>query len=332
MSKLSPVYLLLGPEKGQKTEFITGLKSQIASKNHEEPEEYKYYTFDTKLNDVISLLRNGSLFSKHKIVIIAGIDEVKKKDELATLLEYCAKPSDGATLVLTSDQIYTDSKLDKAVPAEAKKIFWELFDNQKTGWISGYFSREGMKIERDAADLLLEMVENDTQDIGRECFKLTMFFPQGTTISAADIEKYIYHSKEENVFTLFEEIVSLNFPLSLEILQKILLSKDSNPVQLISGLLWQLKRLLAMKELTEKNYSLQDAFTKLNIRSKRHQKIYAEGGKNFSLPELQRIISLSAEYDSLFRQVRSDITGHLLQMYLYAIIRRKGAPVKLPVL
>lgn len=324
MTEPFPAYLLLGPEEGQKQEFIESLAAKIRSKTGAPPETYKFYAFETNPGDIVSLLRNGSLFTPHKLVRLAGIEELKRKEDLAQIIEYCTKPSPDSTLVMTGEAIQADAKLEKAVGAAGKKIFWELFDNQKSGWITGYFAKNGITIRRDAVELLLEMVENDTQELRKECEKLVLFFPRGAAITPDEIERFIYHSKEENVFTLFEEIVSRNLTLSLEILQKIQLSKDSNPVQILSGLLWQWRRLLALSTLTKRSYGLPEAFTKLGMKSKRHQKIYGEGVRNYSRIDLERIITLTARYDGLIRSTRAELHQHLLSMYLYYAVSGKG--------
>ena len=65
-----------------------------------------------------------------------------------------------------------------------------------------------------------KMIENNTKDLKSECSKLALFFGPGASIKTEELEKYLYHSKEENVFTLFESIAQRNFDLSLEILSK----------------------------------------------------------------------------------------------------------------
>ena len=326
-----PVYLLLGPETGQKDDFINDLRKKILAATGEKPEEYKFFSFETRPSEIVSILRNGSLFSPYRLVIFAGIEELKKKDDTAIFIEYFAKPSNEATLILLSESIQIDGKLEKAAGPKAKKVFWELFDNQKTGWISGYFSKYGISIKPDASELLLEMIENDTQDLRKECEKLVLFFPKGSSIEAADIEKYIYNSKEENVFTLFENLAVLQLETSLDILRKILLSKDSNAVQLLSGLLWQWRKLLALKQLTDKNHPVDEAFLQADIKSKRQQKLYGQALKNFTLHELEHIIDLTAATDARIRSVRTDLHDHLLMMYLYGTIRKKGEKTALPV-
>ena len=157
------------------------------------------------------------------------------------------------------------------MPAANRKVFWELFENQKTGWVQQFFRRQQITIEPEAVALLLELVENNTRQLEIVCSQLALYYGEGARIGALDIEQTLSHSKEENVFTLFDRLVLRDLEAGLEVLQKILLSRsdDSDPVQLLGGLLFQFRRLMALHRLLAERYSAEEAFAKLSLRSKR---------------------------------------------------------------
>ena len=323
MTKIEPAYLLLGPEEGEKSRFIGKITQAITSRLKEEPEEHKFYTFETEMKHVISLLRHGSLFSSYKIVILSGCEEIKRQDEISLLLDYLKNPRDDTTLILKSGAAKTDKRIESAFKGDSKRVFWELFEDQKKGWIIRYLKEADLCITRDAVDLLLEMIENNTRDLKNECDKFIFFFPAGTEITSEQIEQYIYHSKEENVFTLFDTLMEKDLDSALQIVQKLLLSREYHPVQILGGLLWQFKNLLSLNRLLHQQYSQQDAFTKLKIRWKRSRKTYSQGSRNYSLKGCERIIVLLAEYDALLRQSKTDTHQLLLSLFLYYCITGK---------
>jgi hypothetical protein len=77
--------------------------------------------------------------------------------------------------------------------------------------------------------------------------ELARFYGEGHIVSETDIDEYICHSREETVFSLFGKIMERDLAASLEILQKLMLSADSSAVQILSGILWQLRRLILVK-------------------------------------------------------------------------------------
>lgn len=317
-------YLLLGPEVGEKGAFIDSLRDKIAERCGEPPEVQIFYPFETPIGEVVALLRNGSLFARHRIVSYRDAHEIKRKEEVSLLLDYLASPAQEATLLLVSEETQVDKRIAKAIPQAATKVFWEMFENRKRSWISSYLAQAGLAISPDAVDLLLDLVENNTRDMRVECDRLSLFFGKGKRIEVTDVEAYIYHSKEENVFTLFDRIADADFAASLATLRSILLSGEGSGVQLIAGLLWQFRRLLAAKSLEAARLRPDEVWTKLGIRSKRSQRSYAAGLSNYTLGQLEGILILIAHYDARLRAVRTDLQPLLLELFLYYCVVRKG--------
>jgi len=318
------VHLLLGPESGEKERFLEQIAEQVGRSTGSPPEITNAYTFDTPVSDVLAILRNGSLFAAHRIVVLKGAESITKKNDVELIREYIARPAPDATFCLLADTPSIDKRIEKAAPSGAKRIFWELFDNQKRSWLVGYFRDAGITISPAASELLLDMVDNNTKDMRKECEKLTLFFGKGSTIEESDVESYIYHSKEENVFTLFDRVAAADFPGSLEVVQSILLSGEANAVSLLSGLLWQFRRLHEIRTLLDNNYGVTEACSKAKIRSKRAQKSYVAGSKNYRAEDLERVITLIARYDALARGTRSGGESLLLELFLYYCIVKRG--------
>ncbi len=329
MSRDRSVFLLLGPEVGQKDRFILELRQELAKSAGGEPEVHRFYPFDTKVADVLTVLRNGSLFAAHRLVILSCLDQLASREELKLLAEYCARPAPDATLLLLSEENKAPPSLEKAVPAANRKVFWEMFDNQKTGWVQQFFRRKGITVDAEAVALLLELVENNTRQMEISCEQLALYYGSGAQIGAAEIEQTLSHSKEENVFTLFDKLVLRDLAAGLEVLQKILLSRsdESDPVQLLGGLLWQFRRLMALERLLAERYPWEEAFAKLKIFGKRQQKALQEAARRYTLPELQGIVQLIGEYDLRVRSARSVMEAFLLKLFVYHVVkggRRSG--------
>jgi DNA polymerase-3 subunit delta len=317
------IFLLLGPENGEKKEFIKKQEGLI-SKKYGEPEKFRFYPYDTEISEIVSIMRNGSLFSTHKVVTINNCEDIKKKNALDPLLDYLKSPSEDVTLFLLSDANKVDSKIDKAVKKENKKIFWELFENRKRDWVISFFRKKNISIDGDAVELLLEMIDNNTDSMRNDCEKLAFYFKEGSRISEEDIETFLYHSREENVFTLFEKVCKRDLEASLDVLNSIVLARETHPVQLLSGLLWQFRNLLSLSTMLSRRTPQPEALQKSNIRGKKSQKTYLEGVRNYRIPELEKIITLTMEYDNRLRSVRTEMQDSVVEMYIYNCIRKRA--------
>jgi DNA polymerase III subunit delta len=326
MSKNDSLYLLLGPEEGEKDAFVERLIQRISKAIGQAPEIHRFYSFDSEIPEVLAVLRNGSLFSSYRVVLLRNAELLTKKRDLDQLSAYAANPADQSSLVMFTEEIGRIGKsLEKLVPRENKVIFWELFENQKMGWIGSFFKKREIRIDPRAVTLLLEMVENNTKELKDTCEKLSIFFGKGSEIGYADVEKILYHSKDENVFTLFDRIASRDLDSSLEVLAKLLLSREADAVSLLAGLLFQVRRLKDLKLLMEKRYSYEEAFARSRITSKRMQKTYSAALQRYTLGELQAIIRLIARFDYRVRSLGAVLHPNLLQLFLYYLVVKGGS-------
>ena len=318
MAQPAPVYLLVGPEEGEKQEFIQNIQQGFEKASGEKPETYRFYSGQTDMGEVVSLLQNGSLFSSYKFVTVLQIEELKKAD-LQMLSTYINSAESSSTLFLLTHEYRAPAQLSKAVPKAQQKTFFELFEDKKREWLIRYFRRAELSVDDDAIEMVLELVENNTLEMKNAADKLILYFGKGTALSADDIEEYIYHSKEENVFTLFQKITVKDFPGSLEILHKILLSGQYSGVQLLGGLLWQFRRLLKLSRLLDRRYSPDEAFRQIPLRGKRNQKNYMTARSNFPTESIESIIALIADFDGRLRHLRTEAEQVTLELFLYHV-------------
>jgi len=322
------LWLLLGPEHGQKQDFLDDLKAKLTKQFREAPEMHKFYAFETPFGEVLSLLQNGDLFAAHKLVIIQNADEYKKADN-DLIKGYAKHLAEESTLILVSDETKADA-LTRIVPKDQTKVFWEMFESQKKGWVLNHFRSIGLTMTDDAAEFFLEMVDNSTDQIRLEAQKLLAFFEKGATLSIEELEHYLVHTKEENVFTLFERITAGEFAKALEVLKKILSSKETEGIGLLGGLTWQFKNLLAFQVKLKERFAAEEAFAALKIFSKKAQANFQIGSRYYNLGDLQTILILTADFDQRLRQYRTEHHGLLLELYLYYVIVKKGRATEVP--
>ena len=333
-SREPPVRLLLGPEEGEKSAFVEKITETLAARGGEPPERTRFYAGETDMAEIIRCLRNMSLFARHRLVIVSNAEEVKRAEEVAALVEYLASPAEDATLLLLSTGFTGDidkkitgdqkRKTPGAVPFECQKVFWEMFDNQKQGWVTSFFRQRKNTISTEAVEYILDMVENNTRDLRVECERLALFFGPDAEITLEGVEQYISHSKEENVFTLFDRICEGELLPAEEVLDKILLSREADATQLAGGLLMQFRKLAGFKRMLAANYETAEAFPKLRIFSKKNQKTYVEGSRRFSAADIESVVQLLVEFDERFRSVKTDLHDLLLRLMVYYVVQRAG--------
>ena len=327
------VYLFIGPEFGERNDKVDSVKTELKKRFGNEIDEFLFYAGDVKISDVVNQLSSESLFSAGTCVVLKNAELIKKKDEVAMLGDWinsCTIQSN--VLILVSDETSVDSKLDKLIPKENKKVFWEMFENRKEEWVRGFFQKNGFRIEADVPSLILDMVENNTEALRSECERFFFCFPTDHIISAKDVEQILAHNREENAFTLFDAMSenglnpSRRFENSLLILQKILLSKGSGgSVMLLAGLVSCFRKLSVWHAIhANGNYPTDIDLKASGFASKKAQTQYANAARVWSYPQCAAIVALLAETDMNIRSSGTAFQDTRLFLLVYEIVIKKG--------
>ena len=326
-----PVYLFTGPEFGERNDTIENLKKSV-SKKFGSVDNYLFYASETPVNEFMSVLQNESLFSEATFITVKNAETIKKKDEIEIILNWIKNvKSENAVLVLVSDEISVDSKIEKAVPSSNQKKFWEMYEDKKLPWLQNYFSKNGYTLTEDAGNLILSLIENNTQSLKAECSKFFICFPKGTKITEETVDKILTHTREENAFSLFDAMSNSQktsqerFQNSLEILQKIRLSKENSSVMIIAGLSSCFRKLSLWHKLRLEGKN-DDFNLKINgFSSAKIKKQYLSAAKNWTSVETSAILSILAETDMNIRSGGTLLENTLLEKALYEIIIKKGS-------
>jgi len=328
------VYLYTGPEFGERNDAADAVKKSL-EKKYGTIDSHLFYMNETPFSQVMTILQSGTLFSAGVFAVCRNAELIKKKDDIEILSEWIKSvQDDSAVLVLVSDEISVDAKLDRLIPAQNKKKFWEMYEDRKLPWLQNFFSRNGYSVDKEAAELVLEMVDNNTDALRRECSRFFLCFPKGHAVTAEDVESILAHNREESAFTLFNrmsensETPQKRLEASLLILQKIRLSKDSSSVMILAGLASCFRKLSAWHRMLSENPYPDDFYLKTHgFAGKTIQKQYRNAAKIWTPGQTAAILALTADTDIQIRSGGAIMEDTLLQMLLYEIIMKKGAGI-----
>jgi DNA polymerase-3 subunit delta len=265
MAASSNIYILLGPELGKKQDFLNSIRSKFPG-----AEEHIFYTGETAVSLIADAVLNISLFCESKIIIIKNAEMLKKKDEIELLASCIKNMEDNTVLVLLSDEIklaasLEDIFLQNGIPKNNRQVFYEMFEKEKSEWLMSFFRREGFNIGKECVDAILELVENNTEALKRECSRL-INFAKGKTINLSLVEEWLSHNREESAFTLFSRIAAGNLSKALESVSVMLAAKESSQ-GILAGLAWCFRKL-------NDYLSLQDTGSDIIIPCFRRRKPY----------------------------------------------------------
>jgi DNA polymerase-3 subunit delta len=307
-------YIFLGPELGKKQDALDSARKKFSG-----AEESVFYANETPVNTITDTLQNMSLFAEKRIVTVKNAECIKKKDEVE-LLASCIENLDTHTaFFLLSDENKIASGLEEAVPKSNRQIFYELFEKEKTEWVRQFFKQEGFNIDKDGIAVILELVENNTAALKRECSRLVGFLPKDRPIDPQDIDKLLSHNREESAFTLFSRIAAGDISKALESMSVMLAAKESAQ-SILAGLAWCFRKLGDYLALLETS-AAPDSFElkKIGLSSPKAKDDYAAAAHRYNTEDVEACLALTSEYDILLRSPVAALENLLMDRYILAL-------------
>jgi len=313
-------YIFLGPELGKKQDEVDSIKQKSA-----DAEITVFYAGETPVSTIADTIQNESLFFDKRLIIVKNAEVIKKKDEIELLVSCMESIDHNTTIILLSDENKIAAAFDDAVPKNNRKIFYELFEREKSEWLRQFFKREGFNIDKDCIAVILEMVENNTEALRRECSRLVHFLPRSkeqgeSQVKTEDVEKWLSHNREESAFTLFTRIAAGDLSKALESLSVMSAAKESSQ-GILAGLAWCFRKLgdyLSLIETGDASNSFE--LKKIGLSSPKLKDDYAAAARRYNIESAEACLALTAEYDNLLRSPVGVMERILMDRYILKII------------
>ena len=126
-------YFLLGPEEGQKADWLSEEKKRVLSE-HPDAEIHQIFVGDDKGEDLDAALSQQSLFSSFRFVIVKQYENRTARDTFdKAIISFLESGMDDAEFVVISSE-KSSTKLGKKI-TDSKNVsvimFWEMFENHK---------------------------------------------------------------------------------------------------------------------------------------------------------------------------------------------------------
>ncbi len=345
---MADIYILLGPEEGEKNNLIRKIKSSVME-NFPDTECYSFFVGDDDESNYIAAVSQPSLFASHRFIVIKGLDELKKTDPVyLQTIEAVKDNQSDLTLIITSPETSL-TKFDKiildAAGKERTRIFWELKENEKIEWIRNKAREEHFNITPDAIREILNTVENNTEEMKNLVLSITNFLRiQGekNTIEREDIEAYSTASRGENGYTLFRALGERDLERALSIVGSIALNDPRNILSAFTTAGNQFRRVeealkLRMRGISDRTiFETLTAFTTYSTPFKgkpgvnfRETELFKTTMNNYTLEDVERIILLIGKADTLLKAASSDNLLMTSELLVYSIVVSKGAQTTL---
>ena len=335
-------YFLLGPEEGQKADWLNEEKKRVLSE-HPDAEIHQIFVGDDKGEDLDAALSQQSLFSSFRFVIVKQYENRTARDTFdKAIISFLESGMDDAEFVVISSE-KSSTKLGKKI-TDSKNVsvimFWEMFDNQKRGWIKSAFQKEGFFISDEGVDEVLFSVDNNTAEMRNLVSALAVYFhatdKSKHEITPDDIRKYSLQTRGEDGNTLFQAIAECDLEHAESILASIINADSTAAGRAFSTIVQRFRELESYEELKASGQGDESAFANAEAITpftafyqgkgikKRDWPMFRKAASSYPLPDTRRIIKYLGKMDTDIKGTGSEWISMMFSSLLYTIIMRKG--------
>lgn len=226
-----------------------------------------HYRFDLGdgdgFDELLSAVKNVSFFDEAKLVIVkdlfsTGSVLAKKTAELINDFKITADPK--TVLVFIENRTEKDlQKTDKALFAllvskgNLVRNIEYLNGTKLSNWIKNKFKESGHNISQPVADLLIDIVGNDSWALANEIEKLSNYSGQ-TNINEMDVEFLVSRKEDSNIFDLVDAVGNQNKAKAFEMVYR-LTNSGHDPHYILVRLVYHFENLLSVADFLENSGS-----------------------------------------------------------------------------
>ncbi len=317
---IKPIYFLMGEEPYYIDAISNYIEENVLSEEEKGFNQMMLYGRDVSVEEIISNAKRFPMMADYQVVVVKEAQDLSRTIE--KLIAYAKQPQPTTVLVLN----YKYKKIDKrkalykalkesGVVFESKK----LYENQVADWIRRVLSGQNYTISPKAAQMLVEFLGTDLSKINNELQKLKIILPEGTQISAEDIEVNIGISKDYNNFELRKAIGERNAVKAFKIINYFADNPKDNPMVMTVSLLFsffsQLLHIHGMHDKNPRNITSALGINPYFVNE------YLTAVRNFPMKKVSQVVATLREFDVKSKGVGANAIsqGDLLKELLVKI-------------
>jgi len=208
LEKAAPgsVYLLVGEETYLHQEAVNLFKNKVVDPG---TADFNCDVFDVgsvtsaHVRDAAEML---PMMSPQRLVIYRGVDRLADKD-WEVLLPIIENPVDSTVFILCGESVDKRKKHYKKIAEKA--VIVELnppYENQLGEWLDYLAFQLGLRLSREAAQLIAQFVGTSLTEIHNELVKMRDYLGARTQVEAPDVLAVVTHSRVDRIFDFTDAI------------------------------------------------------------------------------------------------------------------------------
>jgi len=288
------IILLFGEDTYRSKKKLKELINKYKEAHQEGMSFDNFVASDIDYRDFKDQFRQASMFTEKKLAVVRyAFQEKEFRKQFLKDKKQWQESED--TIILFEEKVKKSDALFKFIKKEAEWEQFELLEGKELkDWASAQFKNYKTKIDSKALTTLINYVGNDLWRLSNEIQKLANYKKDGK-VTKEDVKTLVKPDLETDIFNTIDAFALKNNKKSLSLIQEHLNQGDS-PLYILSMINYQLRNLLAVKELKQQGKSFSEIQKETDLNGFVIKKTMKQC-KNFSLEEIKRIYHRLFEVD-----------------------------------
>jgi DNA polymerase-3 subunit delta len=274
---------------------------------------------EVSVADVLDELRTVPFLTPKRVVVVKNADEFVSQNR-PVLEKYFDNPCRTGQLILTVRTWDARTKLAKKLPEVGKLIevkqppSWQL-----PGRLSKYAGdAHDKRLDKDAAELLIELTGDDLPRLYSEIDKLAVFADAEKVITAKHVESLIGYNRIYGAFEVIDAMVAGKTAEAIARLRNMFAEDKNAEYTVVGAFAFHFRRMYHATVLLEKGTSTSEVAKRLRIWAN-IESFFAQVRK-MTLPQLSRILSQLGTIDYAIKtgQTKAQVAVEQLVLKLAA--------------
>jgi DNA polymerase-3 subunit delta len=256
------------------------------------------------VTDILDELRTTPFLTDKRVVVVKQADDFVSQNR-QWLEKYFDAPCPTGRLILTVKNWDARTKLAKKLSKAGKLISitqpkpWQL-PERLIKFANEAYSK---KINRESAELLVELTGDELGRLYSEIDKLALFVGKEKLITQKHIESLIGHNRLFNAFSVINALIANNAGIAVERLRGMFAEDKSSEYTVIGAFAYHFRRMFKAKVMLQKGLRNDEIIKRLQIWSNK-DKFFLQL-KKISLKQIGRYLQQLAETDYAIKTGRT---------------------------
>lgn len=300
---LKPVYLIISEQRMLMDHGVTALQKRVAEIASLEFNSDSFDGENVNADDVVAACNTLPFASERRLVVVRNVDKMNK-DSVDVLTSYAANPSPTTVLAMTATKFAKNLRLYKAV--DALGGIWERkaptrVELPKT--VRSMFAERGKEISLDAAELFVEFVGKDLQQLSVEIDKAASFVGERVEVTRVDIEETAASTAERSIFDFTDAIAERDCRRALRLASE-LIGEGQSVYGLHAMAVRTVRELITAQSLLERGTGDANAIASALGRPSWTVKKVPRQARSFARGELVDLLRAASEAEAKMKTSR----------------------------